>query len=239
MSETNSIRSTACEKCGSPISYAPTVRRDGTEVENSIPRTCQQCKRRPPVVQICAKCGESFFGRRRKFCSPNCRSSARTPAERMCEECGHAYCGTRIHCGQTCRNRAAKRAVIEKAEARNRAGITIADVGALGASGQLGAIGELVFDLWCVNNGIQCARPIRENNPVWDRVILYEGQWQTVQIKASKKSNSIQGAIRRTRYAVDLVASVNTSTQTVAIVRVNGTPKLETPRMPDTPLTLW
>ena len=239
MSEQNSnlpadgSQTAVCRSCGMEFQFDHVLTKAGGIVEQCIPRRCLECrdsrrnttKARPKNTSwVCAYCSQPFTGRRRKYCSPACSNGEHRDRERqktcVCKQCGKEFLGPKgkVWCSRKCQNAGFRAKAIERAKASNQTILSISDIPTLNANGLTGALGELLFDLWCLKSGIQCARPIRENNPVWDRIIYYCGEWKTVQIKTSGKELKVARAIERTLYPVDLIAVVDAAKETIALL---------------------
>ncbi len=74
---------------------------------------------------------------------------------------------------------------------------------------KVGGVAEKLIDVWCIQHDVECARPIVENNPVWDRLVRMDGEWKTVQIKETAKAGMMSQELPAP--CVDWLTHVNTS----------------------------
>ena len=102
-----------CKVCGSDFTYEREVGKPGR-----LRRYCSDaCKAWIPVrvsCHKCAECGREFTGRKKKYCSLQCRNrhySQQNPGKRNCAQCGvdipmHAH-GRKKYCSAECRTEGA------------------------------------------------------------------------------------------------------------------------------------
>lgn len=205
-----------CTGCNSEFSFAWSgVRR----------RLCDKCRHRPlratEKVCLCVVCGEEFeTTRRKRYCSDECRRAADRTAKR-------GLSGKCSECGRICKGVMCRACYIQKQGQEWRHAQDLQEQGLLPAAlpGRIGDIGEVMFDLLCVQKGWQVWRNDLDHTVGVDRVIVRDGGLARVQIKATTHmlANSLASKVIRTNTkAADFCALVSLKSWQIVLVPLAG-----------------
>lgn len=175
-------RSRTCKHCGKafvrqavgqPTKFCSTECRDTDRLAYHT-KIALERKLTQSFTLTCQDCRKEFTSatESRKVCF-ECQALRRATGTRpvQCQDCGETFkakANGALRC-KTCRVNADKdrQARVRKEMVERRKSGNVSPH----VSGQTGAMGEMLFDLLCMRQLWQAARPIQECNPNWDRIL--------------------------------------------------------------------
>lgn len=146
----------------------------------------------PIKAQVCIGCGCEFTGRKRKYCSRECNADAlRKKDAKSCVTCGVSFVSPKADRCRDCR-------IIYERQRQHQAAIrrrreSGVNPQAFCDTQMVGAKGEMIFDLLCCCMKWISCKPMVEQNPGFDRVLIRNGTMTRVQVKALTASRFEDG----------------------------------------------